>query len=86
MSGETDCSQPSGCIVSETSPNSFNAGFAEAGGGVWAAQFDVAGILCVFQPVYMFFDSHGRRSIWFWTVRAIFNFMERHSPRDVELI
>ncbi|KAF8271845.1 glycoside hydrolase family 16 protein [Lactarius quietus] len=51
VSGETDCSQPSGCIVSETSPDSFNAGFATAGGGVWAAQFDVAGFC----------------AIWFWT-------------------
>lgn len=48
VSGGTDCSQPSGCIVSETSPNSFNAGFASAGGGVWAAQFDVAGIFIWF--------------------------------------
>ncbi|KAI9444261.1 glycoside hydrolase family 16 protein [Lactarius indigo] len=48
VSGETDCSQPSGCVVSETSPNSFNEGFAAAGGGVWAAQFDVAGIFIWF--------------------------------------
>jgi hypothetical protein len=82
VSGETDCSQPSGCIVSETRPNSFNAGFATAGGGVWAAQFDVAGILCVFHPVYILFDSHGRHSIWFWTVRTVFKFMEK---RDAEL-
>jgi len=43
----TDCSQPTGCFVSETSPNSYGQGFATAGGGVWATQFDVAGILCV---------------------------------------
>ncbi|KAI0056594.1 hypothetical protein BV25DRAFT_1903121 [Artomyces pyxidatus] len=43
-SGQGDCSQPSGCVVSETKPNSFNEGFAQAGGGVWATQFDVAGI------------------------------------------
>lgn len=42
-SGELDCSQPSGCIVSEVKPNSFGAGFAAAGGGVYAAQFDVSG-------------------------------------------
>ncbi|KAH9174700.1 glycoside hydrolase family 16 protein [Lactarius sanguifluus] len=48
VSGATDCSQPSGCIVSETSPNSFNEGFATAGGGVWATQFDVAGIFIWF--------------------------------------
>jgi len=47
VSGETDCSRPSGCFVTETSPNSFGEGFAMAGGGVWAAQFDVAGVLCV---------------------------------------
>ncbi|KAI0305128.1 hypothetical protein B0F90DRAFT_1701537 [Multifurca ochricompacta] len=51
VSGETDCSQPSGCVVSEASPNSFNAGFAAAGGGVWAAQFDVAGIFIWFWSV-----------------------------------
>lgn len=45
--GVTDCSQPSGCFVSESSPNSYGEGFATAGGGVWATQFDVAGILCV---------------------------------------
>ena len=85
VSGETDCSRPSGCIVSETRPNSFNAEFAGAGGGVWAAQFDVAVILCVFQLAYILFDSHGWRSIWFWTVRTMFKFMERHGTRDAEL-
>ncbi|KAH9990988.1 concanavalin A-like lectin/glucanase domain-containing protein [Russula compacta] len=48
VSGETDCSKPSGCVVAETSPNSFGAGFATAGGGVWAAQFDVAGVFIWF--------------------------------------
>lgn len=47
VSGTTDCSQPSGCLVSETKPNSYGEAFATAGGGVWATQFDVAGILCV---------------------------------------
>ncbi|KAH9971041.1 glycoside hydrolase family 16 protein [Lactifluus volemus] len=47
-SGPTDCSQPSGCTVLETSPNSYNEGFAAAGGGVWATQFDVAGIFIWF--------------------------------------
>ena len=45
--GVTDCSQPTGCFVSESSPNSYGEGFATVGGGVWATQFDVAGILCV---------------------------------------
>lgn len=44
----TDCSQPSGCTVTESSPNSFGSGFAAAGGGVWATQFDVSGIFIWF--------------------------------------
>lgn len=48
MSTELDCSQPSGCVVAETAPNSFQTGFAAAGGGVFAAQFDVAGIFIWF--------------------------------------
>ncbi|KAG6864896.1 hypothetical protein C0991_006466 [Blastosporella zonata] len=43
ISGELDCSQPSGCIVAEATPNSYQASFAAAGGGVFATQFDVAG-------------------------------------------
>ncbi|RPD65657.1 hypothetical protein L226DRAFT_567136 [Lentinus tigrinus ALCF2SS1-7] len=42
--GSMDCSTGSGCTVRETKDNSFGAGFAQAGGGVWATQFDVAGI------------------------------------------
>lgn len=45
----TDCSagrnSSIGCAVQETKPNSFGAGFNDAGGGVFATQFDVAGIL-----------------------------------------
>ncbi|KAG5349932.1 hypothetical protein C0989_001216, partial [Termitomyces sp. Mn162] len=44
ISGELDCSTPTGCIVTETKPNSYREGFAAAGGGVFATQFDVAGI------------------------------------------
>ena len=40
-----DCSKPSGCVVQETGPNSYGAGFAAAGVGVWATQFDLSGIL-----------------------------------------
>lgn len=40
----TDCSQGSGCVVAETAENSYGEGFAAAGGGVWATQFDNAGI------------------------------------------
>ncbi|RDB16079.1 putative glycosidase C21B10.07 [Hypsizygus marmoreus] len=48
VSTELDCSKPSGCVVTETAPNSFREGFAAAGGGVFAAQFDVAGIFIWF--------------------------------------
>ena len=45
----TDCSagvnSATGCSVAEAQPNSFGAGFAENGGGVWATQFDAAGVL-----------------------------------------
>jgi hypothetical protein len=44
QSGELDCSQPSGCLVGETMPNSYQTGFAAAGGGVFATQFDVSGL------------------------------------------
>jgi len=43
-----DCSPGSGCVVAETKPNSYGSGFAAAGGGVWATQFDVAGIFIWF--------------------------------------
>lgn len=42
-----DCSTGAGCVVTESQQNSFGSGFAAAGGGVWAAQYDIAGILCV---------------------------------------
>jgi hypothetical protein len=45
ITGELDCSTAAGCVVIESSPNSFQSGFAQAGGGVWACQFDVAGVL-----------------------------------------
>ncbi|KAI0746933.1 concanavalin A-like lectin/glucanase domain-containing protein [Daedaleopsis nitida] len=40
----SNCTAGPGCTVHEQKPNSFGAGFAAAGGGVWATQFDVAGI------------------------------------------
>ncbi|KAL0562771.1 hypothetical protein V5O48_019308, partial [Marasmius crinis-equi] len=39
----TDCSAPAGCTVGEASSNSYGPGFAAAGGGVFATQFDVSG-------------------------------------------
>ena len=49
--GFTDCSKGSGCTVHETKANSFGEGFAQAGGGVWATQYDVAGIFIWFWSV-----------------------------------
>ena len=51
--GATNCANGPGCTVRETKANSFGAGFASAGGGVWATQFDVSGI-------YMWFWSVSR--------------------------
>ena len=44
---DLDCSTPAGCVVRESTPNSFGTGFNSMGGGVWATQFDVSGVLCV---------------------------------------
>ncbi|OJA18491.1 hypothetical protein AZE42_08011 [Rhizopogon vesiculosus] len=44
----TNCSEASGCTVTETSPNSYESGFAVAGGGVFATQFDSSGIFIWF--------------------------------------
>ena len=52
VQGIADRSQPTGCFVAETSPDSFGEAFAAAGGGVWATQFDVAGILYVDELVH----------------------------------
>ncbi|KAF8155738.1 concanavalin A-like lectin/glucanase domain-containing protein [Crassisporium funariophilum] len=41
---EADCSKDAGCTVAETAPNSFGEGFNNAGGGVFATQFDATGI------------------------------------------
>ncbi|KAG6915217.1 hypothetical protein DXG01_012688 [Tephrocybe rancida] len=48
ISQELDSSKPSGCVVDETAPNSYQAGFAAAGGGVFATKFDVSGIFIWF--------------------------------------
>jgi hypothetical protein len=45
QSEELNCTTDAGCTVEETAPNSFQEGFNDAGGGVWATQFDIAGIL-----------------------------------------
>lgn len=45
-----DCSTSAGCAVAETKDGSFGQGFADNGGGVFAAQFDVTGVLYVSLP------------------------------------
>lgn len=40
-----DCATASGCVVVESKKASFGSDFAANGGGVWATQFDVTGIL-----------------------------------------
>ncbi|KZV99653.1 hypothetical protein EXIGLDRAFT_724659 [Exidia glandulosa HHB12029] len=49
-SGAADCSLPSGCLVKQTddSQPSFGDSFAQAGGGVWAVQYDIEGIFIWF--------------------------------------
>ncbi|TDL24661.1 hypothetical protein BD410DRAFT_786198 [Rickenella mellea] len=39
-----DCSTGPGCTVLETKNNSYGPGFNTNGGGVWATQFDLAGV------------------------------------------
>ncbi|KAL5498488.1 hypothetical protein ACEPAH_1841 [Sanghuangporus vaninii] len=46
----SDCSTPSGCTVTETKEASFGSAFALQGGGVWAVQFDVAGVYIWYFP------------------------------------
>jgi hypothetical protein len=50
----------SGCTVAETKPGSFGAGFAQANGGAFGLQFDVAGVFMWFWPVRLrpFVTSH----------------------------
>jgi hypothetical protein len=48
---ESNCSTVKGCIVRETKPNSYGAGFARAGGGVYAMQFAPSGIYIWFWSV-----------------------------------
>ena len=40
----TDCSNSSGCTVTDTETSSYGEGFAAAGGGAWAMQFNSSGI------------------------------------------
>ncbi|KZT68901.1 glycoside hydrolase family 16 protein [Daedalea quercina L-15889] len=45
---DTDCSTASGCTVGTDAPNTYMSGFAAAGGGVYATQFDTTGIFMWF--------------------------------------
>ena len=58
---QTNCSASSdgltpnvGCTVDENKPNNYGQGFANAQGGVWAVQMDVAGIFIWFWSVGIF--------------------------------
>lgn len=42
--GPTNCSAAAGCTYTETKADSYGAGFASAGGGLWATLFDSTGI------------------------------------------
>jgi len=46
--GSLNCSTGAGCIVAEASSNSAGSSFAQAGGGVWATQFDASGVFIWF--------------------------------------
>ncbi|TCD61817.1 hypothetical protein EIP91_007862 [Steccherinum ochraceum] len=46
--GGQDCGTGDGCTVQETADNSYGTGFNNAGGGVWATQFDASGIFIWF--------------------------------------
>jgi len=47
-SAAADCAHPAGCVVTESQPASFGKAFNAAGGGVFAAQFDVSGSVVFF--------------------------------------
>lgn len=58
----------SGCTVAETKPGSFGAGFAQANGGAFGLQFDVAGVFMWFWPVRLrpHFTFYSLSSILFY--------------------
>ncbi|EEB99409.1 hypothetical protein MPER_00921 [Moniliophthora perniciosa FA553] len=45
---EKDCGTTVGCKVEETKAKSYGVGFAQAGGGVFAARIDVSGVFIWF--------------------------------------
>lgn len=50
VSGEANCSAPSGCTVFEQKKFSYGRDFGASGGGVFAAQFDASGIYIWYWP------------------------------------
>ncbi|KAF9527404.1 concanavalin A-like lectin/glucanase domain-containing protein [Crepidotus variabilis] len=48
QTGPLNCTAASGCTVVETKPNSYGQAFNQAGGGVFATQFDVTGVFIWF--------------------------------------
>ncbi|CAK5271233.1 unnamed protein product [Mycena citricolor] len=64
----TDCAEAAGCLVTETKPNSYGPGFAAAGGGVYAAQFDYTGcavLSSLIRPTHVTLIRDS--SLWFWS-------------------
>ena len=57
-----DCSQGSGCTVTEKQTSSYGQAFATAGGGVWATQFDTTGIKCVLVQCFSQFCADAFRA------------------------
>ena len=62
VTNNLNCTAGSGCTVLESNTNSVGAAFANAGGGVWAAQFDVSGTLYPVLLIMNYFDP-GRRHL-----------------------
>jgi hypothetical protein len=63
VTNNLNCTNGSGCTVLETKANSVGAAFASAGGGVWAAQFDVSGTPCPILLIMNYFDPRRRHLV-----------------------
>jgi hypothetical protein len=63
VTNNLNCTAGSGCTVLEPNTNSVGAAFANAGGGVWAAQFDVSGTLDPILLIMSYFDPRCRHFV-----------------------
>ena len=63
VTNNLNCTDTSGCTVLEANTNSVGAAFANAGGGVWAAQFDVSGTLYPIFLIMSYFDPRHRNFV-----------------------